>query len=77
MIPLHYPGSLSNPGSLFDREIEALGSAGMLGCWEQNKELLTEAVLKSDHPALQFEPGRVFDILLFMQQDPNRKLIAV
>ncbi len=49
----------------------------MLGCWEQNKELLTEAVLKSDHPALQFEPGRVFDILLFMQQDPNRKLIAV
>lgn len=46
-------------------------------CWEQNKELLTKAVLKSDHPALQFEPGRVFDILLFMQQDPNRKLIAV
>ncbi|MDP9531238.1 hypothetical protein Q7L38_01545 [Pseudomonas protegens] len=46
-------------------------------CWGQNKELLIKAVQKSDHPALQVEPGRVFDILLFMQQDPSRKLIAL
>jgi hypothetical protein len=44
-------------------------------CWLQSGEMLTEAVLKSDHPALQSEPGRIFDILLFMQRDPNRNLM--
>ncbi|MEH6412476.1 hypothetical protein [Pseudomonas sp. CGJS7] len=46
-------------------------------CWEQNKDHLTDAVQKSDHPGLQTEPGRIFDILLFMQQDPSRKLISL
>ncbi|EMR47973.1 hypothetical protein [Pseudomonas putida] len=44
-------------------------------CWSLNKDLLTQAIKKSDHPTLNSEPGRVFDILLFMQSDPKRKLI--
>ncbi|MNJ52592.1 hypothetical protein D3C77_479370 [compost metagenome] len=44
-------------------------------CWHENKDQLIEAVLQSDHPGLSTDPGRIFDILLFMQRPPERCLI--
>ena len=41
-------------------------------CWNHNQHLLQEAISQSNHPALCSEPGRVFDILFFMQQDLRR-----
>jgi hypothetical protein len=40
-------------------------------CWQGNKEVFLAAIKRSNHSALSSEPGRVFDILLFMQQDPR------
>jgi hypothetical protein len=44
-------------------------------CWELNREILLEGVRKSRHPGLESAPGRVFDVLLFMQAQSKRKMI--
>jgi hypothetical protein len=44
-------------------------------CWRDNKALLTEAILQSNYPELSTEPGRIFDVILFMQRSPERRLI--
>lgn len=41
-------------------------------CWERHNTLLMEGIRASAYPQLSTEPGRVFDVLLFMQQDPQR-----
>jgi len=41
-------------------------------CWERQNALLMAGIAGSAHPQLSAEPGRVFDVLLFMQQDPQR-----
>ncbi|MNH32672.1 hypothetical protein D3C79_931320 [compost metagenome] len=44
-------------------------------CWSLNREVFMEGILSSHHKDLRDKPARVFDILLFMQNRPNRKLI--
>jgi hypothetical protein len=44
-------------------------------CWSLNQEVFMEGISKSRHKDLQDTPGRVFDILLFMQNRPDQKLI--
>ncbi|WP_327438711.1 hypothetical protein [Pseudomonas donghuensis] len=44
-------------------------------CWSSNREVFMKGILGSNHQGLQDTPGRVFDILLFMQNRPNRKRI--
>lgn len=44
-------------------------------CWSLNREVFMEGILGSHHQDLRDTPGRVFDILLFMQNRPDRKLI--
>lgn len=44
-------------------------------CWSLNREVFLEGILSSDHKYLRDAPGRIFDILLFMQNRPNRQLI--
>jgi len=44
-------------------------------CWRLNREVFMEGIMGSHHPNLRETPGRVFDILLFMQNRSNRKLI--
>jgi hypothetical protein len=44
-------------------------------CWSLNREVFIEGISSSRHKDLQGAPGRVFDILLFMQNRPNRKPI--
>lgn len=44
-------------------------------CWQEQYVELQNAIAQSDHPTLSTEPGRVFDILLFMQQDKERPLL--
>ncbi len=41
-------------------------------CWEQQNALMMAGIAGSAHPQLSAEPGRVFDVLLFMQQDAQR-----
>jgi len=44
-------------------------------CWSLNREMLLKGIQDSDHKELKAAPGRVFDVLLFMQNQPNRNLI--
>lgn len=44
-------------------------------CWGLNREVFIEGILGSHHKGLRETPGRVFDILLFMQNQLNRKQI--
>lgn len=44
-------------------------------CWGLNRETLLEGIRNSRHPGLESAPGRVFDILLFMQAQASQKLI--
>lgn len=44
-------------------------------CWNSNREVFMKGILDSNNQELQGTPGRVFDILLFMQNRPNRKRI--
>lgn len=44
-------------------------------CWSTNREIFMKGILGSNHQGLQDTPGRVFDILLFMQNRSNRNLI--
>ena len=44
-------------------------------CWSLNREVFMEGILGSHHQNLRNTPGRVFDILLFMQNRLDRKLI--
>lgn len=41
-------------------------------CWQLSQDVLRYAIAQSDHPGLSTEPGRVFDVLLFMQQESRR-----
>lgn len=43
-------------------------------CWAQYEEVLASGIRKSKHKNLVDEPGRVFDVLLFMQGSDGRKL---
>ncbi|WP_141687622.1 hypothetical protein [Pseudomonas sp. 25 E 4] len=44
-------------------------------CWSSNSEVFMNGILGSNHQGLLDIPGRVFDILLFMQNRPNRNRI--
>lgn len=44
-------------------------------CWNSNREVFMKGILGSKHKELQDTPGRIFDILLFMQNRPSRKRI--
>lgn len=44
-------------------------------CWSLNREVFLEGIWSSNHKYLRDAPGRFFDILLFMQNRPNRQLI--
>jgi hypothetical protein len=44
-------------------------------CWSLHREDFQKGIEKSLRKELKAAPGRVFDILLFMQADPSRKLI--
>ena len=44
-------------------------------CWSLNREVLLKGIQDSDHKELKATPGRVFDVLLFMQNQPNRNQI--
>ncbi len=44
-------------------------------CWSLNREVFMEGILSSNHKDLRDAPGRIFDILLFMQNRPDQKLI--
>ncbi|RMV83071.1 hypothetical protein ALP03_01534 [Pseudomonas amygdali pv. tabaci] len=46
-------------------------------CWNLHREVFEEGILKSDHKGLQDTPGRVFDILLFMQNQATRNQLLV
>lgn len=46
-------------------------------CHAMNADLLTEAAIASNYPWLAAEPGRLFDVLLFMQGDAGRRLLAL
>ena len=41
-------------------------------CWDTHQDIFQKAVRQSNYPALCSDPGRVFDVLLFMQQDLRR-----
>lgn len=41
-------------------------------CWQEQYAEIQYAIAQGNHPTLSTEPGRVFDILLFMQQDKAR-----
>lgn len=41
-------------------------------CWQTHHSEIQNAIAQSDHLTLSTEPGRVFDILLFMQKDQQR-----
>ena len=45
-------------------------------CWEQNNKLIRAAARRSNHPDLENEPGRIFDILLFMQAKNNSPILV-
>ena len=44
-------------------------------CWNLNREVFEEGILTSNHKGLGDTPGRVFDILLFMQNQASRNRI--
>jgi hypothetical protein len=44
-------------------------------CWATHVQQLQEGIAKSDFPQLRQEPGRVFDILLFMQGDKHNPIL--
>ena len=44
-------------------------------CWNDFKEVLRDSLLESQHPNLADEPGRVFDVLLFMQGAGSHQLL--
>lgn len=44
-------------------------------CWTLHREVFVKGVLESKHKGLQDTPGRVFDILLFMQNQATRNQI--
>jgi len=46
-------------------------------CWRDNAAVLQEAIIRSNYPALISEPGRIFDVLLFMQQDEHQPQILI
>ncbi|MBX8603454.1 hypothetical protein K5D40_14600 [Pseudomonas cichorii] len=46
-------------------------------CWNSNLEVFVKGILDSKYQGLLDTPGRVFDILLFMQNRPNRNRILV
>lgn len=45
-------------------------------CWKANHKVLHRAIYSSNYPELTNEPGRVFDVLLFMQQEASRPLMV-
>lgn len=44
-------------------------------CWSLHREVFMKGILESNHKGLQDTPGRVLDILLFMQNQPTRNQI--
>lgn len=44
-------------------------------CWSLHREVFVKGILESNHKGLQDTPGRVFDILLFMQNQATRNQI--
>ena len=44
-------------------------------CWRLNREAFVKGIDESRHRGLQDTPGRVFDILLFMQNKASRNQI--
>jgi hypothetical protein len=43
-------------------------------CWTTFRDIFEEGIRGSDHPELVREPGRVFDILFFMQENASVEL---
>ena len=69
--PHHLPTNTKSAG---DRRICELPF--YLGnCWSLHREEFLKGIEESCRKELKAAPGRVFDILLFMQSDPSRKLI--
>jgi len=51
--------------------------AFLLGeCWTTCAQQLQEGISKSSFPGLRQEPGRVFDVLLFMQADQENPVLV-
>lgn len=44
-------------------------------CWRLHQEVFVKGILESNHKGLQDTPGRVFDILLFMQNQAARNQV--
>lgn len=44
-------------------------------CWATSSHVLSEGIRKSHYPELIEEPGRVFDILFFMQKNSSKQLL--
>jgi hypothetical protein len=44
-------------------------------CWNDFEKVLRDSLLESQHPNLADEPGRVFDVLLFMQGAGSHQLL--
>jgi hypothetical protein len=44
-------------------------------CWSTFREIFGEGIRRSNYPELVDEPGRVFDVLFFMQENASVKLL--
>jgi hypothetical protein len=42
-------------------------------CWREYRSVLSKGIQQSRHPNLDREPGRLFDILFFTQENPEKK----